>query len=131
MKNIKLTYKISAIVLALFGLLTLFLSSSIIFDWFGIRAKEGNYVLFIVWANFISSILYLVAVAGFLKGKNWTFWPLVISVVVLISAFIGLQFHIQQGGIYEEKTVNAMVFRILITVLFSVIAYFSRKKTIE
>jgi hypothetical protein len=35
---------IIAILLAAFGLLTLFLSSSVIFDLFGIRAKEGNFV---------------------------------------------------------------------------------------
>ena len=59
--------RIIAIVLALFALLTLFLSSAVIFDWFGIRAKEGNYVLFVVWSNFIASILYLLAVYGFIK----------------------------------------------------------------
>jgi hypothetical protein len=36
------------ILLTGFGLLTLFLSTSVIFDLFGIRAKEGNYVLFVV-----------------------------------------------------------------------------------
>ena len=57
----------SAVILTAFGLLTLFLSTSVIFDLFGIRAKEGNYVLFVVWSNFISSILYLFAAYGFVK----------------------------------------------------------------
>ena len=57
--------------LAGFGLLTLFLSTSVIFDLFGIRAKEGNYVLFVVWSNFISSILYLFAAYGFIKNKKY------------------------------------------------------------
>jgi hypothetical protein len=60
------------ILLTGFGLLTLFLSTSVIFDLFGIRAKEGNYVLFVVWSNFISSILYLLAAYGFIKSKKWT-----------------------------------------------------------
>lgn len=34
--------------LAGFGLFTLFLSKSKIFDLFGIRAKEVNYILFVV-----------------------------------------------------------------------------------
>lgn len=59
-----------AFLLAAFGLLTLFLSASVIFDLFGIRAKEGNYVLFIVWANFISSIIYLIASYGIIKSKS-------------------------------------------------------------
>jgi len=33
---------IIAVILTGFGLLTLFLSTSVIFDLFGIRAKEGN-----------------------------------------------------------------------------------------
>lgn len=39
---------LTAILLVGFGLLTLFLSTSVIFDLFGVRAKEGNYVLFVV-----------------------------------------------------------------------------------
>ena len=33
-----------ATILGAFGLLTLLLSTSVIFDLFGVRAKEGNYV---------------------------------------------------------------------------------------
>ena len=61
-----------AIILAGFGLLTLFLSTSVIFYLFGIRAKEGNYVLFIVWCNFISSLLYLFAAYGFIACLLYT-----------------------------------------------------------
>lgn len=113
-----------AIVLAGFGLLTLFLSASVIFDLFGIRAKEGNYVPLVVWANFISSILYLVAAYGLLKMKKWPVWLLVISAVFLVAAFIGLKIHISEGGLYEAKTVNAMIFRIGLTTLLALVSYF-------
>lgn len=119
---------ISSLILAGFGLLTLFLSSSVIFDWFGIRAKEGNYVLFIVWANFISSLLYLISTYGFLKIKNWAFKALSVATVILVVALIGLFIHIYSGGIYETKTVFAMLFRISVTIAFTVIAYFSINK---
>ncbi len=117
-----LTY-IPPVILATFGLLTLFLSSSIIFDWFGIRAKEGNYVLFVVWTNFICSLLYLSSVYGFLKHKKWTIKPLVASVLILIFALIGLFFHIKSGGLYETKTIGAVFFRIAVTLVFVLIAY--------
>lgn len=120
---------ILAILLAAFGLLTLFLSTSVIFDLFGIRAREGNYVLFVVWSNFISSILYLFASLGFIKGKKWTATLLGISALILIAAFIGLNIHISSGGIYETKTVGAMIFRISVTLVFAIIAYFSISKT--
>ncbi len=111
-------------ILFLFGLLTLFLSSSIIFDWFGIRAKEGNYVLFVVWANFISSVIYLISSYGFIKLKKWTPHLLGTSVIIMIVAFIGLLFHINSGGLYETKTVVAMVFRTTLTVFFAATSYF-------
>ncbi|MBK6347843.1 MAG: hypothetical protein IPF68_18255 [Bacteroidales bacterium] len=115
---------IIAFVLTAFGLLTLFLSSSVIFDLFGIRAKEGNYVLFIVWSNFLSSILYLIAAYGFVKDKKWTIKTLGISVIVLMVAFIGLLIHINSGGIYETKTIGAMLFRMIVTIVFAALAFF-------
>lgn len=115
------------VVIAAFALLTIFLSSSVIFDWFGIRVKEGNYVLFIVWANFISSILYLVSVFALIKNKKWAVKPLLLSGSILILAQIGLYFHINDGGIYETKTVGAMFFRIALTFVFALFAYLTNR----
>ena len=119
---------ILATLLAGFGLLTLFLSTSVIFDFFGIRAKEGNYVLFVVWSNFISSILYLFAAYGFTKNKKWTATLLGISTLILIGAFIGLKSHINSGGIYKTKTIGAMIFRISVTLVFATLAYLTITK---
>jgi len=105
-------------------LLTFFLSTSVIFDLFGIRAKEGNYVLFVVWSNFICSIIYFFAAYGYVKDKKWTATFLVISTLILIAAFIGLQVHANSGGIYEPKTNSAMIFRIVVTLVFSTAAFF-------
>ena len=90
--------------------------------------KEGNYVLFIVWANFLSSILYLVAAYGFMKDKKWTIKPLGISALVLLVAFIGLLIHINSGGIYETKTIGAMIFRMTVTIVFTALAFFMISK---
>lgn len=117
-----------AIILAAFGLLTLFLSSSVIFDFFGIRAKEGNYVLFVVWSNFISSLLYLFAAYGFVTAKKWTPLLLAISTITLIIAFLGLIIHIYAGGLYETKTIGALIFRTSVTLVFTLLAYFTITK---
>jgi hypothetical protein len=117
-----------ALILTAFGLITLFLSSSVVFDLFGIRAKEGNYVLFVVIANLISSILYLLAVYGIILKKIWTTKILSISAGVLIIAFIGLFVHINTGGIYETKTIGAMVFRISLTLLFVTASFLLNKR---
>lgn len=121
----KAILKLIAIVLAIFGFITLFMSSSVIFDLFGIRAKEGNYVLFVVWANFLSSLLYLFAAYAFIKVKKWTTHLLAFSEMLLIAAFIGLIIHISAGGIYESKTISAMIFRIIITLSFLIASYFT------
>ena len=125
----KNTRYIVAFVLFAFALLTLFLSSSVIFDWFGIRAMEGNYVPFIVWANFISSIIYLRAVFGFVTARPWTWKILGSSLVLLIFATIALQIYINSGGIYELKTPKAMIFRSAVTAIFTLAAYLLINKT--
>jgi len=106
------------IFLVLFGAVTLFMSSSVLFDWFGIRAKEGNYVPLVVWANLICGILYLVAAYGILKNQTWAKVPLVISLIILVLAYMGLFIHVSNGGLYETKTIGAMAFRILVTGIF-------------
>ncbi|EGV44776.1 hypothetical protein BZARG_223 [Bizionia argentinensis JUB59] len=130
MKATKIINTGSAIILGLFALLTLFLSSSVIFNWFGVRAKEGNYVLLIVWANFICSILYLFAAYGFIKRAKWTFWVLIIALIILIIAFAALLIHINNGGIHEEKTIGAMIFRMSITLTFSLVALIKFNKSL-
>ena len=124
----KIILYLVAAVLTGFGLLTLFLSASVIFDLFDIRSKEGNYVLFVVWSNFISSLLYLVAVYGLITSKKWTYKILGLSAIILTIAFIGFLFYIQSGGIHETKTVGAMVFRIAMTVALTLFSYFTINK---
>ncbi|MBF8456756.1 hypothetical protein IV494_06125 [Kaistella sp. G5-32] len=106
------------IILILFGAVTLFMSSSVLFDWFGIRAKEGNFVPLVVWANWLCGILYLITAYAILKNQSWAKLPLIISLVILVIAYIGLFIHINNGELYETKTIGAMAFRMIVTALF-------------
>lgn len=115
--------KPAAIFLILFALVTLFMSGSVIFDLFGIREKEGNYVLFVVITNFVAGFLYLFSAYGLFNRKVWTTRLLSIITGILIAGFLGLLFHINSGGIYEAQTVKAMIFRISLTALFTVLAW--------
>ena len=115
--------KFTAIVLTLFALLTLFMSGSVIFDLFGIREKEGNYVLFIVVTNFAAGFFYLLSAYGLFYTKAWTTQLLTYVTGVLIAAFVGLLFHINSGGVYEAQTVKVMIFRISLTAVFAVLAW--------
>lgn len=123
-----LYFKIAAWVLILFGLATIFAGGSVILDLFGMREKEGNYVLLVVWANVISGFLYLVASYGFFKREAWTAAVLSAATWILIAAFAGLLIHIQNGGIYENKTIVAMIFRTTLTIVLLIIARKMNKK---
>ncbi len=117
-----------ATILAAFGFITFFLSSSLIFDLFGIRAKQGNYVPIVVWANFISSIFYLFSAYGFVRNRKWTSKLLKMTSALLIAAFAGFIIHVSNGGIYETKTIGAMIFRIAITLGFAILANYTINK---
>lgn len=124
--------KFAAIILTLFALVTLFMSGSVIFDLFGIREKEGNYVLFIVATNFVVGVLYLFGGYGLFNGKPWATGLLLMITGLLVAAFFGLLFHINSGGVYETQTVKALVFRISFTALFASLAWWfiSRRKSL-
>lgn len=122
-----LLYIVVALLIS-FGLLTIFLSTSIIFDLYDVRAKEGNYVLFVVWSNFMCGFLYLFSIYGFLTAKIWTYKVLGVSAMILTFTFIAFLFYIQSGGIYEDKTVGALLFRIALTLGFTLFAYFTINK---
>lgn len=111
--------------LSVFGVVTVFLASSVIFDLFNVRSHEGNYVLFVVWANLFSGLLFLAAAVGFVTKKGWTTFPLAISAVLLMLAFIGLLIHVNADGLYESKTVGAMIFRIVINLILLTVIHFT------
>lgn len=119
--------RILAALLAAFAAVTLFLSGSVILDLFDMRAKEGNYVPLVVWANFICSLLYLAAAHGLVKLKRWSYKILIAAAGVLFIALAGLLIHISLGGLYETKTIGAMVFRISITLVFAFFCYRIKK----
>lgn len=114
-----------------FGLLSVFASTSVILDLFGMRAKEGNYVLFVVWANFFCGILYLPSAYGFFSIRQWTKWALASALVILIIALVFLNIHINNGGLYETKTVGALVLRGTLTMVLTIIAFFMKDKEHE
>lgn len=125
MKALKI---IQTVLLTFFGGMTIFMATSVVFDLFGIREMEGNYVPFIVYANLICGVLYLIAAYTAWVKPKFSFKVLFVSLVLLIVAFIALQVYIKNGGIYEEKTVKAMLFRMSFTALMGVIGWYNLKK---
>lgn len=113
MKSLKLIY---SLLLTFIGAVSVFMTLSIIFDAFGIREKEGNYVLFIVYANLFCGIIYLISAISIWRNQQRSVYVLIVAILILLVAFLGLLIYIKNGGIYETQTVKAMVFRIVFTV---------------
>lgn len=131
MKENRIFRYIIALTITAFALVTLFMSSSVIFDWFGIREMEGNYVPFIVWTNFIAAFLYLGSAYGLFKSKRWAFWVLMGTAAILFISLIGLFVHINLGRSFEMKTIGAMVFRIVLTIIFAAFVYYRTIKRVK
>lgn len=120
---------IQSLLLTGFGAISVFMTLSVIFDWFGIREKEGNYVLFIVYANLICGFIYLYAAYINWKKQPYSLYSLAIATIILIVAFIALQVYAYNGGIHEVKTIKAMLFRVVFTTFMTVISFFVLKKS--
>ena len=126
----KYNHYILSVFLSVFAALTFFLSVSVLFDLFGVRAQQGHYVLFVVITNFICSLLYFYSVYGLIKRKKWSTYLLGMSLVLLILVFAFLNIYIENGGVYENKTYYAMIFRMAVTGVFTFLSYVvTRKKT--
>ncbi|MCY2687639.1 hypothetical protein [Salinimicrobium sp. TH3] len=73
----------------IFGLLTLFASSAVLFNYTTVFQKTGNYPAFILWMNLLTGPLYIMAAVGLKKSKRWI---LHLLLVILTMLFINLGF---------------------------------------
>lgn len=119
---------ILCVFLALFGALTLFMGSSVLFDWFGIREIEGNYVEFVVKANLFCGIIYLFASYDIWHNRMAGTYALLAAFFILLITFVFFINHINQGGLYEQKTVKAMSFRTAITLIGCILSFYLIRK---
>lgn len=120
----KLLKLFTRLFLLLFGSLSIFMTLSVIFDWFHIRDLEGQYVLFVVYANLLCGVIYLVSAGILSRHPKWSGLLLALSSLVLTLTFLFLWRHINNGGAYEPKTIKAMTFRTLITILLSIFCFY-------
>lgn len=114
--------------LALFGALTVFMASSVLFDLFGIRAHEGNYVEFVVKANLFCGLIYLFSAWDIWHNKKTGAWALLFAFFVLIITFYFFYNHINQGLPYETKTIKAMTGRSVVTLICCILAFYTMNK---
>ncbi len=114
---------ILTVIAVLFGLLTIKSGGQVLFGDSSYQKAAGNYVLFVVWFNFLAGFVYLVAGAGIWLRQRWAVWLSLFIVIatIIVFAFFGL--HILEGGEYETRTVAAMSLRSLVWISIFTCSY--------
>lgn len=112
MKNLKskILYVVGIFV-TIFGFLTLKSGGDVLFFSEEARAAAGNYVPFVLWSNFIAGFFYIVTGVGIFIKRKWSINMAVLLAVFTAGVFLAFGLHIVNGGLYESRTVGAMVLR--------------------
>ncbi len=115
--------KLIAIVAIIFGVLTIRSGGMVLFSDGLARENAGHYVPFVLWFNFSAGFFYLLSAVLMFINPIRGFWLAVIITLstLLIFALFGL--HIMQGGLYETRTVYAMILRVVIWALITLYLY--------
>lgn len=110
-------------VLLIFAFISVFMSSSVLFDWFGIREKAGVFIPFMVKINLTVGLLYFLIAYGFIKAQQWAPWAMLGVTLLLCYTFALFYLHVHTGGLYEQSTIVVMALRILFTLVFARLIY--------
>lgn len=110
-----------------FGLLTVFSGGTALFGGEAARAAVGNAVPFVLWFNFIAGFLYVIAGLGLLLKARWAVRlsiAIALATALVLAAF-GL--HVAGGGLYEMRTVGAMLLRTAVWATIAAVAWRSMR----
>lgn len=118
----------AVIMLILLGVASVFMASSVVFDWFGIREMEGNYVPFVVYANLICGFIYLYAVYFLVKKQKRAATLLTYATGLFLVTSVAFAIYVYLGGVHEEKTVLALIFRTSITAFLAWLSFYIYKR---
>ncbi|MEW5903059.1 MAG: hypothetical protein AB1722_01765 [Pseudomonadota bacterium] len=108
------TNKVLSIVAILFGLMTLKSGGAVLFGDEAARIAAGNYVPLLLWFNFLSGFVYIGAGVGLWLQKRWAVLLSMALAAAIAFAFVAFGLYIQSGGPYEQRTVIAMIVRLLV-----------------
>lgn len=106
-----LTTKIIGILAIVFGTVTIFSGSAILFGNQQAQEAAGNYVPFVLWFNFIAGFFYIIAGIAILRLQSWAKNLAALIAISTLLIFAAFGIHIFTGGNFEVKTIAALVLR--------------------
>lgn len=107
-----------------FGVLTLVSGGTALFGGAAATGALGNVVPFVLWFNFLAGFAYVAAGLGLFLRRDWA---VTLSLALSVATFlilVGFAIHVATGGLYEMRTVGALLLR---TAVWAAIALFARR----
>ncbi len=95
----------------LFGALTILSGGKVLFGNVAATQAAGEFVDFVVWFNFLSGPIYILAGVAIAFGKQWAKPVAAVLAVSILVVFAFFGWHIRSGGAFETRTLGAMVLR--------------------
>ncbi len=119
---------ILAIMVVVFGGMTIKSAGSVLFFNGEAKVAAGNYVDFVLWFNFLAGFIYIATGIGLWLEKSWALVAAISIAVVTLLVFAAFGIHILNGGEYEQRTVVAMSVRTLVWAAIAVIIWHCNKR---
>ena len=114
MQNRRWDILIAAVVVSLFGVLTVLSGGRALFGGPEARAAVGDAVPFVLWFNFLAGFAYVAAGIGLILQTNWATKLSIAILVATVLVMIAFGVHVLLGGAYEMRTVWAMNLRTVV-----------------
>lgn len=114
---------IAALVAATFGLLSIISAGMVLFGPEAARASAGAYAGFVVWFNFLSGFVYVLAGLALWSMRRHGAWIALglAAAIALVSA--GFGWHVASGAAYEMRTAAALAFRFAVWLVIASMAW--------
>lgn len=113
--------RIVAGVAVVFGVLTILSGGRALFGGVAAQAAAGDSVPFVLWFNFLSGFVYVLAGMGIAMERRWTAMLAIALTVAIAAVFAAFGLHIFQDGAFEMRTVGAMTLRLVVWIVISVV----------
>ncbi|WP_347309695.1 hypothetical protein [Defluviimonas sp. SAOS-178_SWC] len=113
--------RVAAAVAVAFGAMTILSGGTVLFGGDAAREAAGKVVPFVLWFNFLSGFVYVVAGLAIGFGRPWAARlsvGLAIAIALVLAAF-GL--HVVRGGAFEPRTVIAMTVRLVVWIAIGLV----------